>query len=295
MKIGELFVQLGFKGDNSKLKDFISGMGELNMSSVLATLGVGAVGTAFVTLAEKAAKAGQELRNYQLQTGQSAKDMQQWSMVAEQMGVDAGTAEASFRALQKAITQVKFGQGNIAPFQMLGVDPRNKPMKEVMADIHDAIKRLDPATASMILQMMGVDESMLNVLQASDELYASIEKQLYVTDQQIKSLAQLNRSYIEYGQTIRTIARMGIGTIAPFLDPSVMRKASPLFPSLFNPANILPGMGASAGMTLAASGGKSITFYIDGAVDPMKVAKQVMEEIKKVYSDTEYQSAAENR
>ena len=41
MKIGELFVELGFHADTMKLKEFTSALGELSMSSVMSVLGLG--------------------------------------------------------------------------------------------------------------------------------------------------------------------------------------------------------------------------------------------------------------
>ena len=43
MKIGELFMELGFKADTMKLNEFVKSIGELNMSSVMAGAEVAAL------------------------------------------------------------------------------------------------------------------------------------------------------------------------------------------------------------------------------------------------------------
>ena len=88
MKIGELFVQLGFEADTMKLKDFVRSIGDLNMSSIMATGAWGEFANITKTLLEGTAGLAQEMRFFSTETGLSAQKMQSWSQLARQLGIE---------------------------------------------------------------------------------------------------------------------------------------------------------------------------------------------------------------
>lgn len=313
MKIGELFVQLGFKGDDAKLRDFISGMGELNITSVLAGLGVAGAALEVVNFTAKLAGAAQEIRNFHVQTGQSEKDLQQWGALAERAGVKADVIASSVRALQSAVTAIKFGGGNIAPFQMLGIDPRGKDMFELMKEIGGVVDNLDPAVARFALSMMGLDESMISVFRTMREL--SPEDMPFIKSEQIDMLTEARRAWVGFGKDMYVLlSRISplipavtlLGQALEFVAEQLLRITdgiAKLRPGDVGSAvmNAFPPAMAYRGIQAAAAGPAGrviqggIHIMIDGAMSPTMVARHVADEIKKLFGDAEYQMAQENR
>ena len=301
MKIGDLFVTLGIKADQRTLKDFISGMGDLNLSSVMAGLGVGAVGTALGNLLLKASEFGQMMKNFTAETGQSAVELQKWSNFAEQLGVEADTVMGSMKGLQAAITAIKLGGGNIAPFQMLGIDPRGKTMVEILKELGPILAQLDPAIARHALSMMGIDEAMIPVLKAYAANAEAVENQIHLNEQEIETLARLKQALTE----LKQIAGVGSFKAASaltnfftqrkdegFLENLGRLTAGPVLNAAFEAAPSSKTMSEAGRKVFNSIGSVAITIQGSGAT-PVDLGRRIVDELMKVFSEAEYQSGTE--
>lgn len=295
MKIGELFVQLGFRADQTKLREFIGGIGELSLSSVLAAAGVGAVGVAFAELADKAAHAGGELRNFRLQTGGSIEDLQAFRNVAEQLGLSVGEVDGDFKRLQDTIAKIKFeGQNNMG-LAMLGIDPTGKSVRQILVEAQKKMRSLTPENQRVVAQYLGISEAMLTVFNSTADLNSELDQQLVLTRKEAEALGEVDRALKAVSQTLRTMSFKGVAD----LFQGNMRKLKNLAIFDMGPA-VAMGLGQrsqaiDSGISKGVKAGANIAIHIDGAKDPMAVGKEVYDALKKLFSDTEYQATADNR
>lgn len=208
MNIGELFIELGFKADTMKLKEFMHAVGELNMSSIAGAVGLGGLYEATKRIMDIADKTAMSIFGYTQVTGLSGKQMQQFSNYAKEMGMSAEDAEGSLKNLQMTMFNVKIGQANPRPFALTGMDPNEKdPIKSLqqLQDYVKATKELDPAIHRWIVNDLGVSESMLLILKASDRITDSINKQPFATDKEINKIVEYHKVLSKLGTDINLL------------------------------------------------------------------------------------------
>lgn len=204
MKIAEFFVALGVdveNKDSKKLNDVVKGMANLDVKSIAAAAGLGVAFVALKKITEQAIKTGLALHNFSVQTGISTRKLQQWSFVAEQMGASAADVESAVKSLQISTAQIKLGQGNLAPFQMLGVNPLQNEF-DLLEDIAEKIKGLDPGMTRLISSQLGISDGMLNILKSSKDVRGEIEKQFFLREKEINQLNDLRKVWVRLRQGI---------------------------------------------------------------------------------------------
>ena len=123
MKVDSLEVQLGFKLEDTKLKDFIKSLGELDMKSVASAFGLEKMYEMVQKIMEAAGKTALSLRQFSDETGMSTKELQQWSAFAATMGVSAEEVTGSAKHLQDAVTKLRLTGEGSAGWAILGIDP----------------------------------------------------------------------------------------------------------------------------------------------------------------------------
>lgn len=218
MNIGQLFMMLGFKTDMKTVNDFIQSMGDMNIEALLAAIGVGATALAMIRLGTAAADSANEVRNFEIQTGLSGKEMQQWGNYAETVGVKAEDLVGSLKGLQKAITAIRLGRGDVTPFQMLGVDPTGKPLYEVVDEIGQAMKGLEPAVQSQILAMMGMSDAMMNLYRSGKLLKDSAKDMPFLDDAAVDKLTRLRDVFVSVGQSAKFMLFSLVSFFAPAFE-----------------------------------------------------------------------------
>jgi len=189
MKIGELLVQLGFKSDDAKLKDFVKAIGELNLKSVASVLGVGALYDGIRKVMDVADETAMGMHHFSSETGMSAQKMQQWTNFAGQMGVSAETVIGSVKSLQDNVARMRLTGEGSQGWMLLGIDPNTaKDSFELLSKVREAIKGLSPEYQRLALQQVGISDSMLSMMKVSDDLWNSSGKLITNTDQQSEAL-----------------------------------------------------------------------------------------------------------
>lgn len=114
MKIGELFVNLGIKGDakSANAAGRVSkGLGEVKEAGLGAKAAVAAAIFGLERLMASSTASGTSLLNFSSITGLSAKRLQQWQWAAMQAGVDGDALRNSVESVQKSMTNMALGKG----------------------------------------------------------------------------------------------------------------------------------------------------------------------------------------
>ena len=173
-------------------------MGKGILQTIAMKNGVSALAAGFViaTLAidkmvMKLAQANQAYINFQRQTGMSMAVAQ--GMSAAMAGVDVTmTPEEvmqNMQNLQSNLIGVQFGMGNIAPYQMAGINP----MGANFDTIRKQLKGFAPAYRTFLLQQMGLDPRLGALINMSDKEYASMkaEQSMLYLDPQVRKDIQI--------------------------------------------------------------------------------------------------------
>ena len=205
MNLFELFVEVGFKADTIKLKEFMHAVGELNLSSVAGAVGLGTLYEATKKIMEAADKTAMSVFRYTQVTGKSGKEMQQFSNYAKEIGLSADEAQGALDGLSKTLFKVKLGQASPMPFVLAGMNPGEKdPIKSLqqLQDYIKATKELDPEMHRFITEDLGVADSMLMVLKASGRLTDEIEKQPFASPEELEKIHKYRKALADLGTHI---------------------------------------------------------------------------------------------
>lgn len=187
--IDELFVKIGFKVDKKGIDEADKSVkGFLSSAKGIAT----AVGLAVISLdrmSTSLAKNNQELINFTRQTGLSIDNLNKVAGAGMLVDVNFSEEKAAqgLMELQSNLAQIRLGQGNIAPFQMLGISPVGKNATQIIEDLREAIKGVDDMTAVNLIQQMGLSPEFISLLRMTRQEYeefSAISQQYMLTDQQ---------------------------------------------------------------------------------------------------------------
>ena len=216
MTIGELLVKLRFSitGEQnlSVIENRLQTAG--NLAGALATRLTIAT-TALGVIAYKALNASVALSKFQQVTGISSRDLQQWQYAAAKFGVAGDEVATTFKNIEQAQAGIALGEGNIAPWQLLNIDPRQDPRK-VLLDIHDRIQGMQPAMARFVTSQMGIGEDMFVFLSQANIQYGELNKKFEASEEENKRLMELN-GRIEQFKT--KLLDLGIKIFSHFQKP----------------------------------------------------------------------------
>lgn len=229
-KIGEFFVALNFVTDN-KIKDFDNDMqGAVAGINKMKVAFIAAIVTAerFISSTIDSSVA---ITNFTKQTGLLAENLQRWQVsgVLSDISISADQVASSIQNLQSNITQIRLGGGNVAPFQLLGIDVASKDAFQVLEDIRGAIKGLDDATAVNLIQKAGLSPSFINVLRLSRKEFQELSDVKFLSAEQRKEIVGLGTAITRLKIRMILLKDQAVSAIAPALIKMVG-----LFSNLFD-------------------------------------------------------------
>lgn len=179
-----------------KIKGFVTGVAKI----------VGAVAVAVTALdrmATSLAKNNQNLTNFTRQTGLTISNLNKIAGAGMMLDVNFSTESAAqgLTALQSNLAQIRLGQGNIEPFQILGISPVGKDAPQVIEDLRQAIKGVDDMTAVNLIQQMGLSPEFISLLRLTKEEY----QDLTATANQFMLNEEQRAALQKYGIELRKI------------------------------------------------------------------------------------------
>jgi hypothetical protein len=220
MTIGELFIELGFKADTMKLKDFMHSVAELNMSSIAAALGLGTLYESTSKIMSIADQAAMSVFGFTQVTGISGKEVQQFSAITEQLGVSSQEAQSSLKGLQSAMMNVRLNRGNAEPFLLAGIDITEKDIFKTIKQLQDFIKQSSAPDSikRMIIAEMGLSEGMFTVLKNTEDITQAIEEQRYAYEKQIETMVRFHKVNADLGNTLKLVWTDIASLIEPVIE-----------------------------------------------------------------------------
>lgn len=208
-KVGELFVDLTFKSDNAvaTISNMITKIGLLQF-------GLSQIRNGFEKVFGETLKTGVELRNFNAQTDFSVEKMQRWKAIAEQNGVAFDSLIGAFKTLQQNRAEMLVGGGNVSPYAMLGIDPRQDPLK-VFDQIREKISVLDKGLQRWYLGQFGLSEDLMTIFSLSNDELNNYNSSLALTAEEVKDLTSLNQEWKGLTQDLGMVWDKFIANISP--------------------------------------------------------------------------------
>lgn len=208
-KVGELFVDLTFKSDNAvaTISNMITKIGLLQF-------GLSQIRNGFEKVFGETLKTGVELRNFNTQTDFSVERMQKWKAIAEQNNVAFDSLIGAFKTLQQNRAEMLVGGGNMSPYAMLGIDPRQDPLK-VFDQIREKISVLDKGLQRWYLGQFGLSEDLMTIFSLSNDELNNYNSSLALTAEEVKDLTSLNQEWKGLTQDLGMVWDKFIANVSP--------------------------------------------------------------------------------
>lgn len=217
--IGELFIELGVVGNpeqveafnkkikevaknfdltvksaiksNSAIKSFEDGLKKLQ-AALKATAIVQTVNK-LNQLTNALVESNQAMLNLTRTSDISLKTFQKWNSIGRMFGVQ--NAAQQIEGLNQRLFQLRLTGEGASGFQIAGINPIGQDAEGVLEQLRQRIKGLDDTSASWLLQQMGLDPQMLNLLRMEREEFEKLNKELEkyrLTPEQSRSIQQMN-------------------------------------------------------------------------------------------------------
>jgi hypothetical protein len=220
MKVAELFAVIGLQTDEKKAKDFFNILS--NGKGILMGLATMAVGgsLALGAMIDRSLNAALALSQFSAQTGLSAQALQEWQQVGDQLSITSEEVQSSISGVHRALAMVRLGAGNIAPFQMLGIDV-NQDVWSVLNQLRQKVRSgmYDRTTLTGLMEQMGLSPSMVKMLQLSNkEFDKMVDRKAIISPEQIQRAEQFNASIRKMGWEIRYTFMEAFMNVAPSLE-----------------------------------------------------------------------------
>lgn len=183
MQIGELFVNLGIKGADKAvgaLTDVGKGMKETASLSLEAKAGILGAMYALEQFVQKSGSVGTNLTNFTAVTGKSAQILQQYQYAARQVGVSNEETAATFKNLQKSMTDVFLGKGapsGFAQLQRMTGNISRQDVEKFMANPELLLQRLQ--TYASREKNVGVRNATLSSFGLGDNISAAVDRNAF--------------------------------------------------------------------------------------------------------------------
>ena len=217
--IGELFIELGVVGNpeqveafnkkikevaknfdltvksaiksNSAIKSFEDGLKKLQ-AALHATAIIQTVNK-LNQLTNALVESNQAMLNLTRTSDLSLKTFQKWNSIGRMFGVQ--NAAQQIEGLNQRLFQLRLTGEGASGFQIAGINPIGQNAEGVLEQLRQRIKGLDDTSASWLLQQIGLDPQMLNLLRMEREEFEKLNAELKkyrLTDEQRRSIQQMN-------------------------------------------------------------------------------------------------------
>jgi hypothetical protein len=216
MNIAELFLLLGIKADIAAIRKIYSTVTELKgglkgvaQAATLAIYGID-------KFTSQTIRATAEIQNLNAQTGLSIEKLQAYGKAASIINpvISIEKAQNSIANLQRNIDAIKMGEGNISPFQLLGIETRGKDAFQVIDEIRQATKGMPNGIATNLISQTGLDPAFYKVLKASREEFDRLSKNNFLSRKQREDVMQLSKAINELKINMVSLKDNAVATIA---------------------------------------------------------------------------------
>lgn len=212
MKIADLFVNLGIKGDGSAMKALNgvkSGLEDTKSTGIAAKAALLAVVYGLERMTSSAGAQGQGLLQFAAATGKSTVELQKWQYAMLDFGVKGEEVEQSFRNITDAVAKMQLGQGAPAGLGMLmkatGLTEEDLEHPErVLKAVQAYSKMGDPAIIKQLTSWVGGDNLFAALRRYSGDA-SKVGLNHVISEREQEQLAKVDAAWAHIWQTIKMI------------------------------------------------------------------------------------------
>jgi hypothetical protein len=223
--IGELFIELGVKADTQQINKVDAGVKSLRSNLLLVSAAFTGAVVALDRFVNSALKGVVSLQNLNAQTGLSIQKLQQFQQAGQlsNLALSADQIAQSIGNVQKNIAAIRIGQGDIAPFQLLGVDVDGQDAFGVIEQLRGAIQGLDPATATNLISQIGLSPDFINLLRLSRKEFELLSENTFLNPKQRADIDKAGTSMKALQLRFKALKDQAVAKIAPELTKLVQQ------------------------------------------------------------------------
>lgn len=223
--IGELFIELGIKADTNKVNKVDQSFKSLRKNLLLTAAAFTGAIIGLDRFINSALKGVVALQNINIQTGLSIDKLQQFQQAGQlsNLALSADQIAQSIGNVQKNIAKIRIGQGDIAPFQLLGVDVAGQDAFGVINQLRESIKGLDPAIATNLISAIGLSPEFINILKLSRKEFEALSENTFLNPKQRADIDKAGTSIKALTLRFKALKDQAVAKIAPELDKLVQK------------------------------------------------------------------------
>jgi hypothetical protein len=216
---------------NQKMQGYF---GKMNAAR-LQIMGVGAGLTYFVN---KAAQAAVHIDKISSATGLSTDKLQRLGDMAAQSGSSMDDLAGAVAGFQKNSVDIMLGKGgNIGPFQFLGLNPHDDPLK-ILDQLSVKLKKMPTTLGTAMAKDLGLSDDLIYFLRNKENLKPTSEETI-LTDKEIKRLKNFNFEFNRIWEQSKRALQKFAALISPIANVVVhgFDRVSKMFANLTNILN----------------------------------------------------------
>ena len=220
MNIGELFVTLGVKSESPKIREFEGAMTSAILKATALIASITGVSLGIGDMIQQSMDAAVGLQRMESMTGLSGQELQKWQLIAQQANVSVGDVNSSILALQRNIAEIRLGRGNVAPFQLLGIDISQSPFK-ILEQLRDRIKGLNRAQAVNLISQLGLSPDMIRILTLTRKELEEFSHIRTLNPEQEKSLLRIKLALTQFQLAVKYTAESLVAQYGPMIVKAI--------------------------------------------------------------------------
>lgn len=264
IKIGELFVNLGVKGQDKMmqaLKGAKKGMSGIASSSLATKAAVLGTFYAMERMNRFAGNLGAGLGKFSKLTGMSAEQLQRYQYAGRQVNITNDQMEQSFKNIQQAVGDMKINKGNIegAPLvdDTVGLDyDRLDDTVYVMQKLQQFANEFkgDITLANSAIRSFGVGDDIISGFRQMAFTSEKMKNAELISDKDISRLSKMNAQLSEIYYTLKIDMTKFLAGFSPELIKGLkeaLREFRSITKEIMNSTNALEGMKAIVSGILA--------------------------------------------
>ncbi len=227
MKVGELFVALGFDVDNTKLKGFNDGVqSSIQMLSKMASIASATLFT--VRQFDNAVGRAVALKNFSDQTGVATDEIQRFYNVAGRLNsnITLDQVIGSFTKLSEVIADAKMGKGPFGVAAQLGIGNLGAMdemgvVNALRANFAQNVTQWGRGDEQVVIDMMsqlGIGPELIRTIKATDEEFKELWNNPILSEENITRLSKVSAAKKELSYQFQVMR----DTLAAEISPSAI-------------------------------------------------------------------------
>lgn len=223
--IGQLFIELGVKADTQQINKVDAGVKSLRSNLLLVSAAFTGAVVGLDRFVNSALKGVVSLQNINAQTGLSIEKLQRFQQAGQlsNLALSADQIAQSLATAQKNLKLLSISRGDLAPFQLLGIDAGSDSIFEVFEKLRNNINGIDPSIVSSLIGELGLTPDFINLLRLSRKEFELLSENTFLNPKQRADIDKVGTSFKALQLKFKALKDQAVAKIAPELNKLVQQ------------------------------------------------------------------------